>query len=354
MFMRSKHILFSVLNWGLGHATRSIPIINALLERKAKVTIASDGLALAYLQNQFPACQFLPLPSLDVSYTDRGSQTLAVGKSIIKNSTWYKHEREVVKTFLAINKVDGIISDNRPTTHSPEIHSVYLTHQLKVRAGFLTPIASLGHANFYKRYHEIWVPDIEDMNNLSGDLSRTGCTRVVKFIGPLSNLTPQPQNTRFELGIILSGPEPQRTILEEKLFEQLQQTTHTCWFVRGTNAPLTKTANPHWKITHVADRSTINNLYAQCEVIVCRNGYTSLMDLYTWPKPAVLIPTPGQPEQEYLSNLPNHNNHFAHGQQDDFSLNTLITVAKEKHAHFTPVKHTTDWDRLFRPVLGKG
>ena len=345
-------MLFSVLNWGLGHACRSIPIIDALIERNINITIASDGLALSYLQDRFPKCNFLELPSLDISYTDRGSQTLAVSKSIVKNSTWYMSEREVIKRFLNTYKTHGIITDNRPTAHHPEIHSVYMTHQLKVRAGFLTPIASLGHANFYKRYHEIWVPDIDDIRNLSGDLSRTSCNRVVKFIGPLSDLNPSDCTEKYKLGIILSGPEPQRTILENELTDQLGNSRQNVWLVRGTDQPLVKDAPAGWKITDVANRDTIQDVYSNCMTLISRNGYTTLMDLYSNPKPAVLIPTPGQPEQQYLASLRIHQDNFAHANQDDLHMSKSITEAIEKSKNQKVIVFDRNWDKLFRPFLG--
>ena len=349
--MSAKHVLFSVLNWGLGHACRSIPVIEALHDRNIKVTVASDGLALNFLKNRFPDCCFLELPELDITYTDRGSQTLAVGKSIIKNSTWYTSERDIIKRFLQEHEVHGIISDNRPTAHDPEIHSVYITHQLKVRAGFLTPIASLGHANFYKRYHEIWVPDIDDIRNLSGDLSRTGCNRVVKFIGPLSDLKPTKSTTRYDLGVILSGPEPQRTILEDELTIQLAH-MHSVWLVRGTEKPINKPVPANWKITDVADRETVRDVFASCRTLISRNGYTTLMDLHSNPKPAVLIPTPGQPEQQYLATLRIHQDLFAHGNQDKLRIKKLLNEAMEKGKNQNALQYQRDWDKLFMPFLG--
>ena len=350
--MSRKHVLYSVLNWGLGHATRSISIINALIERNIKVTIASDGLALRFLQERFPQSPILALPSLDISYTDRGSQTFAVGKSIVKSSSWYTSERAIINRFLNENEVHGIISDNRPTAHHSEIHSVYVTHQLKVRAGFLTPIASLGHANFYKRYHEIWVPDIDGFGNLSGDLSRASCNRVVKFIGPLSDLKPVKSPVSFDLGIILSGPEPQRTMLEDCLIDQLEHAVEKIWLIRGTDKPINKPLTAKWKIIDVASRETIQQVYNRCRTLIARNGYTTIMDLYSYPKPAVLIPTPGQPEQQYLATLRIHQVRFAHGNQDKLRIKKCIAEAIEKSKRSESFTFTRDWDKLFTPFLG--
>lgn len=342
-----KHILFSVLNWGLGHATRSIPVISELLNRDFKVTIASDGLPLLLLKETFQHANFLELPGLEIKYSKNKNQLLAIGQSAAKNPSWFLKERKVLKEFLAQNKVDGIISDNRPTAFSKVIPSVYITHQLQVKAGIYGSVASFGHRSFFKNYNQIWVPDFEE-NTLAGDLSKKVSGSNIHYIGALSDLTLRKTVPKFDLGIILSGPEPQRTILEEILLDELISTDFKIKLIRGTTEPLQKKIKPDWEIIDLANRKFIQELYNNSTVLIARSGYSTLMDLYTLPKPAILIPTPNQPEQEYLASLPYHQHNFEIQSQAKFNLKDGIVSAKRKFQSFRPVpKSSVNFDELF-------
>ena len=212
-------ILVAPLNWGLGHATRCIPIIKALLEHNYKPIIASDGNALALLKIEFPDLEILELPSYQIEYAKNGKNLKwQLLKNSLKTIKAIQQEKKLVNSWIKKHKIDGIISDNRFGVFSNKIPSVYLTHQLNVLSGNTTWITSKLHQNIIKKYTECWVPDIETTPNLTGELGHLEKTNLnIKYIGPLSRFHKKETDKKFDLMIILSGPEPQRGILERKL-----------------------------------------------------------------------------------------------------------------------------------------
>ena len=215
----NKTILIAPLNWGLGHATRCIPIIKALQENNYIPIIASDGIALELLQKEFPYVQTLKLPSYKIEYAKNGKnfkwKLLKNFPEMIK-AIW-KEEKKVRK-WIKKYDIDGIISDNRLGVFSKKIPSVYLTHQLNVMTGNTTWFTSILHQQIIKKHNECWVPDIEGIPNLTGKLGHIENPDFnLKYIGPLSRMHKKETPKQYDLMIILSGPEPQRGLLEEKL-----------------------------------------------------------------------------------------------------------------------------------------
>ncbi len=344
---KTKHILFGVLNWGLGHATRSISIINALCKNGFTVTIASDGLALALLKKEFPNCQFLTLENPNVEYASKGSQILSVGKQSLALSAWHLQEKKTIAHFLHHNPVCGIISDNRPSVYSPNIPSVYMTHQLFIKAKLLSTLASFGHTQLIKNYTQIWVPDVYGDTNLSGDLGHKKHFNKIKYIGLLSDLVPFNDNVGSTVSVVLSGPEPQRTLLENKLIEQLKGSKQQIRLLRGTKNPLSEQLPTNWNVIDLATRNEVKDAYQSSKFIIARCGYSTLMDLYCSPKAALLIPTPGQPEQEYLASMPYHNQHFAIQNQSELDVATGLIQAEANYKNLSPIASHKNWEELF-------
>lgn len=344
----AKHLLFAVLNWGLGHATRSTPVITALLKKGFKVTLASDGLSLYYLKKQFPALPFVELHPLRITYGHGSNQTLALVKKGASYIQWYREEKAMADKLIKDGDFSGIISDNRPTVCSNKFPSIYITHQVQVKAGLFSKAASALHHKTIKNYNEIWVPDFSEHPGISGDLGHTEIKAQKRFIGPLSSLVNiDTCSNKFDVGIILSGPEPQRTLLENELVKQLGRTNLRIKLNRGTikdpETPLPAT----WEVVHLADLSEVQATYSNAQVIIARNGYSTLMDLAVCPKPALLIPTPGQPEQEYLAQMHSHQGIYAIQNQQNLDVLNGLEVAKTKFSNQQKTDFSPDWDELF-------
>ncbi len=335
-FSAELKVLISPLEWGLGHATRCIPIINQLLKHKCQVFIAADGAALLLLKKEFPHLYFLPLPGYSVKLSANKSfffwkilsQLPKIVKTIIFERRW------LAKTIKQKN-IDAVISDNRPGLYNKAVVSIYITHQVAIKTGnFITSkIAKYVHHYFISKYNECWVPDHKD-ESLAGDLSHPTITPAnVKYIGALSRFEKLTQvEKKYDLIILLSGPEPQRTILENILLKDLLFYEGKTLMVRGLPG----------KIKDLSiDRSTVeivNYLAAddlciaiqQSEVVISRSGYTTVMDLVKLRKQAIFIATPGQTEQEYLARYLKQQRMFFSVSQQNFKLRD----AMEKFADF--------------------
>lgn len=300
--IRDKHILVAVLNWGLGHATRSIPIIRELLSQNNHISIASDGAALELLKSVFPDLAFLNLPGYDVSYPT-SSMVWNVGSQFLKIKRAISAEHDAINHWVKNNPVDVIISDNRYGCHNPDVQNIFISHQLNLQIPFASRIVNLQHAKQLRPFSEIWVPDVEH-STYSGELSNPKWidTAVpIKYIGIKSRLKKRVVKKEYDIAAILSGPEPQRTYLEQKLMEQLSASNLKSIIVQGSKEanPISSTSNV--QVLQFADQERLSEIICGSELIICRSGYSTIMDLANLGERALFIPTPGQTEQEYLA-----------------------------------------------------
>ena len=343
-----KKILICPLNWGLGHASRCIPIINSIKEKDYKLIIASDGDALLFLKKEFPEAQILELPSYGISYSRKGF--LLKWKllfSIPKIANAVLKENKLMDKWIEEFEIDGIISDNRLGCYSSKIPSIYLTHQVNVLTGITTKLSSGLHHYFIKKFDQCWVPDYEDEPNLSGKMSHTNKPELnIHYIGPLSRLQKTNSPTVFDLMILLSGPEPQRTLLEKKLNEEIKTFEGKVIFIKGvfSSKQEIKTIKTityyNYMTSHQIERS-----YNQSKLVICRSGYTSIMDLAKLEKKAFFIPTPGQTEQLYLAQKLEQEGIAPYAFQDNFKIDNLKKTSNYKG--FTAKNFDTNWDQLF-------
>ncbi len=189
-----KKILIAPLNWGIGHATRCVPVINALLKQGFTPIIASDGNALKYLKKEFPNLKTYNLPAYNIKYAKKGKflkfklffQTPKVLKAIRK-------ERKIVKQIIQKENIKGIISDNRFGVYSNKVPSVYITHQVQVLSGFTTFLTSRIHRKTIQKFDACWIPDLKQEPRLAGKLSEIKDVNNSKFeyIGLLSRFKNQ-------------------------------------------------------------------------------------------------------------------------------------------------------------------
>ena len=219
-----KNILVAPLNWGLGHATRCIPIINALQENGFRPIIASDGVALALLKKEFPNLLALELPSYHIEYAKKASNfKWKILKNSPKTIKAIYDEKKIVKKWVSEFDLFGIISDNRLGVFNKKVPSVFVTHPLTVLSGKTTWISSKIHHYFIKKFDECWIPDVDDFPNLSGKLGHLKASDLnLKYIGILSRMEKLEIPIVYNLMILLSGPEPQRTMLEDKIIDELE------------------------------------------------------------------------------------------------------------------------------------
>ena len=326
----SLRILVAPLDWGLGHATRCIPIIKQLIRLNCTILIAADLSIYYLLKKEFPDAVFLRCRGYEIKYT-RHKKFLLLKIFLqlprILSSIW--RENKWVKKMVKEGAIDAIISDNRLGMFSKKIPSIYITHQLFIKTGniFTENIAQRIHYHYIKKYNKCWVPDYKE-NGLAGALSHPKkIPRNVEFIGPLSRLVPlQKIESLYDLLILLSGPEPQRTIFEDQILAQLNIFSGNVFFARGL--PTVKgNFNLNSKSVKVVNHiggEDLNKVISESKLVIARCGYTTVMDLAAMKKPAILIPTPGQTEQEYLAEYLLKKKYFLTAPQQEFILSDLL------------------------------
>ncbi|WP_299054212.1 glycosyltransferase [uncultured Polaribacter sp.] len=339
MTTTSKKIIIAPLNWGLGHATRCIPIINALISEKFTPIIASDGNALEFLKQEFPTLETILLPSYNITYGKNLKLSLLLQLPKIIKAVQQEHA--VIKHFLAANKdVVGLISDNRFGVRNNTIPSVYITHQLNVLSGFTSMLTSKIHQIIIKKFDECWVPD-QLNSEFSGKLSISNQPLNQKFIGVLSRFTKQELPEVIDVLVIISGPEPSRTNFEKKLISEFKNDTRNIVFVLG----IVEKHQKKWKENNCTFynyvlSAELESFINSSKVVVCRSGYTSIMDLAVLEKKVFFIPTKNQEEQEYLATYLYKNKTAPFSNLIDFTAEKLDQIAAYKG--LSAQSHTLD------------
>lgn len=351
-----KTIMVAPINWGLGHATRCIPIIQALLQENFEVIIASDGASRNLLRKEFPNINSIQLPSYNITYPSNGrSFKLKMLKSLPHIYKVMKEEEIVINGMVERGEIDGIISDGRFGVFSHKIPSVYITHQLNVLTGGTTFFSTRLHQKIIKKFDECWVPDVKDMalnhSGILGHLSESPFP--VRYFGIVSRMKPLERSKNIDILALISGPEPQRTYLEKRLKKILAKSDKAVVMVRGVIEE-----EQNWeeygniRIVNFMESGELENTINKSELIISRSGYTTIMDLAVLEKKAFFIPTPGQYEQEYLANHLNELGISPFCKQNEFNLEKLDAVSV--YRGLKPSSHSSeDFTHLFALFHGE-
>jgi uncharacterized protein (TIGR00661 family) len=306
-----KRFLIAPLDWGLGHVTRCIPIIRALRRRGHDVVVAAGETAQKLLSEEFGDITFVNISGYTMRYATH-PLLLALKFPFMVARVYRRAKREHNELAALITKhaIDCIISDQRFGCHAKNVLSIYISHQLCVKMpkgfGLLEKAVAQRLRAAAEAYDELWIPDYPGDNNLTGDLTRKyPLPSRHRFIGPLSRFAAADPagdaSQQRDLLILLSGPEPQRTMLELKVLKQLSAFGGTATVCRGApDSTARATMGKNIELFSHLPSDRIASLCAGASAIICRGGYSSIMDLVALGKTAVLVPTPGQTEQQYL------------------------------------------------------
>jgi predicted glycosyltransferase len=332
-------VLVSPLDWGLGHATRCIPLVKNLCGQGCEVVLACSGNTGTLLAAEFPGLSIKPLNGYQIHYSSGASlfgSLLLQLPGILRS---IKQEHQWLEKTLAQEHFDLVVSDNRPGLWNKKVKSIYITHQLHILTGkgkWLDNRLQGLHTGYMKHFDEVWVPDTEGNTNLAGELSHPVKQMIQPtYLGLLSRFTGINKIADNDLLVLLSGPEPQRSLLEEKLYTQLKSFNGKVVFVRGlpqqtsTKLPLFE----HITTYNHLPALQLEQIMASSKLVICRSGYTTLMDLVKLRQKALLIPTPGQPEQEYLARYMQQQQVFPFVLQKDFDLLSAINTAAAFQFH---------------------
>ena len=379
--MSKKNVLYAVLNWGLGHATRSIPIIKALIEEKTSngsnkynITLVSTGRSLSLLKREFPTSDYIDLPDYDIKYSKKGSNLIFYLvyqiPSIIYNLF---REKNKIEQIVKERNIDIIISENRYgafSTIKRDVKNYFITHQLRFKLpkvlSFFEFLSEYFNRFFFRYYDKIFIMDNKDFPFFSGDLSHKG--EIIKldklrYIGLFSDtknkeiaeiekdfnfisdrdINTDIDNLKKKLNdflfinnsiknkksehildflVLISGPEPQRTIFENQIMSQIENIQGKKIVILGLTdeKDFIKEERGEVIVFNYLPREIISNLINLTNLVICRSGYSTVMELVSLNKKALMIPTPGQTEQEYLSDFYLEQNLFYSVRQDHFNL----------------------------------
>ena len=309
-------ILFCPMEWGLGHAVRLVPMINHSIRNGDRVILAADGVPERFYRNRYPDIMLVRLPFYQVTYSHKGhffrkllTQVPGMLRAIRKN-------RRQLKWMVESMQIDLIITDHRYGMHHPGVQSVFITNQLWLRAPrglhFGEPLVYALHLFALRRFSEIWIADFREWPGLSGRLTHPWwLPRKSHYIEPVSRFEGAPideeaKSGRYQVLALLSGPEPQRTLLEEELMRVLGDNGIKALILRGK--PRDKAGDfgemqevgSLTLLDHAPDEALADYI-TTIPVIVCRPGNSTLSDLIALGRGALLVPTPGQTEQEYVA-----------------------------------------------------
>lgn len=334
-----KKILIVPLDWGLGHATRCIPIIRQLQRMDCEIIVASFHEQLMLLQKEFPHLSFIFLNGYNISYSKQKRwlpfkilmQTPKILLSINKEHKW-------LRKIIEQQKIDAVISDNRYGLYTSKVPCVFITHQLRIKVPFRWLENFIQNINyrFIDHYTECWVPDFEGDLNIAGSLSHPlkMPSVPIKYIGPLLRfeLNNNKHEKKYEYLFILSGPEPQKSIFEKKILQILSQIKGSVMILRGKPGE-EDVINSFENCTIVNHLTTdeLQNILNESEFVISRCGYTTVMEILSLRKKSILVPTPGQTEQEYLAKHLMQQHWCYSCEQDD---NLLLHINKAKEFEF--------------------
>ncbi len=304
-----RKILVAPLDWGLGHATRDIPIIQALLHAGYEVLIAAEGAQASILQNEFSQITILPLKGYHVHYSkSKWGFLFTILRQLPRISKTIRTEHAWLDTMIEKHQIDLVITDNRFGLYSSKIPCLFITHQLTVKAPFkwLEYLIQKVNYRFINRFTACWVPDMAGAVHAAGILSHPSLLPKipVHYLGLISRFQLSIEAIKYDYCILLSGPEPQRTLLENKLLKDLHLINAKILFLRGMPGTTALPAIPsNVEIHNHLPTNALQKAIGASDYIICRGGYTSLMELFALKKKMLLIPTPGQTEQEYLAEI---------------------------------------------------
>ena len=325
-------------------------MINALIQNRYTPIIASDGDALHLLRKEFPNLKYLELPSYNINYSRDGVslkyKMLLNAPKIMRAST---SEKSIVHKIIDKEGISGIISDNRFGVRSKKVPSIYITHQLNVFSGNTSFLTSLTHQKIISKFDSCWIPDYKGNISLAGKLSNLEHSKLnIKYLGPISRFSYEESPKKNDLLIILSGPEPQRSLLEKMLTAELKNNNKRILFVRGV-------LSEKQEVSQTKNIKTVNYMLFgelqaainESELVLARSGFSTIMDLEKLMAKAFFIPTPGQYEQEYLAEYLEQKKIAPYANQQNFKIEMIDRIKQYTGFEKKEVTGKINFKKLF-------
>ncbi|MBN2522104.1 MAG: hypothetical protein JXB24_02470 [Bacteroidales bacterium] len=331
--MKKKRVLLVPLNWGLGHATRLLPVISNYIRNGDTVFVGGSPSHLSIILEEFSEVNTVTIPYARIRFNGSRNQLLSLMLQIPFFFIQIVREHLSLKKIIKQHKINFIVSDNCYGLWNKNVHSVFITHQLNIilphRLIAFEKFINKVNRWFIEKYDECWIPDLEDHDSYAGKLSHgNSLHNQVSYIGILSrfsiaDLTDQRKKHKKEILFLISGPENQRTLFEKLIRDQIKYIPEEYVYTVIRGLPGKKEDMlPGWH-NHLSSKKLLP-LIKSADIIICRSGYSTIMDLLALKKTAVLVPTPGQPEQEYLAEYLSSKNLFCTMKQDEFTIRSVL------------------------------
>ncbi len=332
--MKKKRVLLVSLNWGLGHATRLLPVISNYIRNGNTVFFGGSPEHIKIILEEFPEVNAVKIPYARIRFNGSKNQLLSLVLQVPFFLMQIAREHLSLKKIIRQHKINSIVSDNCYGLWNRNIHSVFITHQLNIflpdRLKAFEKLINKMNRWFIEKFDECWIPDLEEHGGYAGKLSHNFSLRnKVSYIGILSrfsiaDLTEKRKKHKKEILFLISGPENQRTAFEKVIQDQLHDIPEGFMYtiVRGLPESKETLLPPGW-YNHLPSKKLLP-LIKSADIIICRSGYSTIMDLLTLKKTALLIPTPGQSEQEYLSEYLSSKKLFCSIKQDEFTIRSVL------------------------------
>ena len=340
-----KRILVAPLDWGLGHASRCVPIAKALEKEGYEVVFAASGRPLELLIQEFPKNDFIKLEGYNINYPKNGLMALSMLSQLFKIWKGIRQEHKQLQQIIDDYNIDGVISDNRYGLYSKKVPCVFVTHQLQIQSPIFSESLQKINFKYIQKFDECWVPD-SNTHQLSGQLSKAKNSPFkCQYIGALSRFESLEKTEDLDVLAIVSGPEPQRSMFEELLRKQLIVSKFKAVLVLGKTEENKEEEIGNLKVISHLNAKSLNQQMVNANVVISRSGYSTVMDIAKLHKKAIFVPTPGQTEQLYLAKyFYDKNRAFAMHQKE-----LDIQHALQKVEHVTPLKsddYEVNWQEL--------
>ena len=340
-----KRILVTPLDWGLGHASRCVPIAKNLEKEGYELVFAASGRPLELLIQEFPKNDFIKLEGYNISYPKNGQMALSMLSQLFKIWKGIRQEHKQLQQIIDDYNIDGVISDNRYGLYSKKVPCVFVTHQLQIQSPIFSESLQKINFKYIQKFDECWVPD-SNTHSLSGQLSNANNTPFkCRYVGALSRFESLEKTEELDILAIVSGPEPQRSIFEELLKKQLIDSKLKAVLVLGKTEENKEYEIGNLKVVSHLTAKLLNQQMVNANVVISRSGYSTIMDIAKLHKKAIFVPTPGQTEQLYLAKyFYDKNRAFAMHQKE-----LDIQHALQKVEHVTALKsddYEVNWQEL--------
>lgn len=358
----SRRILYGVYHWGLGHATRSLVLIRALVARGDRVTILMQpGAGMQLLQSELGnAVEYYPFRDTPAPFS-RYPAVFYIRMSL--SMPWvlagYKREQQLTEHLVAERHFDCVVSDSRIGVWSRAVPSYVIFHSIHQiipgRIRWMERLVEWGQRDLLRHYAKILIPDIEAGGGLSGDLGHGpyfdwGEGRLA-YIGPLADVRRPEFGEDLDYFFSVSGIEPQRRLFAERVLAALPQLHGRMVVTLGDPARKHEVRQVGEATVYgYLDRAHQAEMLNRARVVITRSGYTTLMELAELGKRALFVPTPGQSEQEYLARFHHRLGHVYSTTQK--RLDILRDLPRAEAAQGLPRTDTRDTVTRFLQILG--